>query len=116
MTEIVLEGLEFYAYHGFYKQEQEIGNKYSIDLKVYSTIDPLNDELPQTIDYEKLYKIVKVEMGKKFKLLETIGNNVAERILNEFTSVQKVRVSVSKYNPPLGGICERAKVIIKKSR
>jgi dihydroneopterin aldolase len=113
MTEISLEGLEFYAYHGYYKQEQEIGNKYSLDIKIDISSVPESDELKNTIDYEDLYKITKQQMEKKFKLLETIANNIIAEIFVRYPQIKSAEVSVSKFNPPLGGICQRAKVVVK---
>lgn len=114
MTEISLEGIEFYAYHGYYKEEQEIGNKYSLDIKIIIDTTTANDELRDTIDYEKVYKIVKLEMEKKFKLLETIANNIIEEIYLKYPLIINAEVSVSKFNPPLGGICHRARVVVKR--
>lgn len=33
---ISLEGLEFFAYHGFYDEEQKVGNKYSLDITIHT--------------------------------------------------------------------------------
>ena len=115
MTEISLEGLEFYAYHGYYKEEQEIGNKYSLDIKIDISGIPANDDLKDTINYEDIYKITKLEMEKKFKLLETIANNIISEIFLKYPQINTAEVSVSKFNPPLGGICHRAKVVVKST-
>jgi dihydroneopterin aldolase len=113
MTEISLEGLEFYAYHGFYKEEQEIGNKYSLDIKIDISSIPASDELRETINYEDIYNITKQQMEKRFKLLETIANNILSEIFLKYPQIDKAEVSVSKFNPPLGGICQRAKVVVR---
>ncbi|MDX5443432.1 MAG: dihydroneopterin aldolase, partial [Hymenobacteraceae bacterium] len=34
MGQIALEGMEFFAFHGFYDEEQKIGNKYGVDLYI----------------------------------------------------------------------------------
>lgn len=109
---IILEGLEFFAYHGVSDAERQTGNKYIVDIKIISDFDQafLTDSIRQTIDYQKLYQIVKVEIEKPTKLLETIAKRVSDRV-NENFSVEFVEVSVSKLNPPIGGICTRAKVI-----
>lgn len=116
MLEIVLDSMEFYAYHGFYKQEQELGNKYTLDLKV--TLDPPVNyiDINATVDYQILYNVVKEEMGKSFKLLETIADNISKEIFIKFPYIFSVEVSVAKHNPPLGGICNKAKVTLKKQK
>lgn len=115
---VALEGMEFFAYHGFYKEEQRIGNKYSVDLKIETDFSRAADEddLSGTIDYEALYNLVKQEMLHPNKLLESIGQKIIDAVLNEFPGAQAVEVSVSKFNPPIGGVCARAKVTIKSHR
>ena len=54
MGQIALEGMEFFAFHGFYDEEQKIGNKYGVDL--YLTTDlkraATSDDLHETVNYE----------------------------------------------------------------
>lgn len=114
MGMIALEGMEFFAYHGFYKEEQKIGNKYAIDLRIYTDLQMAaeSDDLKQTINYETVYDLVKKVMGKKHKLLEHVGYAIIEAIRSTFTDIDQVEISVSKFNPPIGGVCERARVVL----
>jgi dihydroneopterin aldolase len=46
---VALEGIRFYAYHGFYPEEQKIGNEFFIDLETEMTVEEnLSDELSKT--------------------------------------------------------------------
>ena len=118
MGQIALEGLEFFAFHGFYDEEQKIGNKYGVDL--YLSTDLLaagtSDKLAETVNYEVLYRAVQEEMQRPARLLEHVAHRILDRVLAEFEQVKKARVSVSKFNPPLGGICHRARVTLKRRR
>jgi dihydroneopterin aldolase len=113
---ISLEGMEFFAYHGYYDEEQKIGNKYAIDLTIEADLSNAaeSDRLKDTINYEELYQLVLQVMQTKHRLLEHVAHDIIEKIKNTYTSVEKVTVGVSKYNPPIGGICERAKVLITR--
>jgi len=115
---VALEGMEFFAYHGFYKEEQRIGNKYSVDLKIETDLSKAADEddLSGTIDYEAVYNLVKHEMLHPNKLLESIGQKIIKAVMNEFPKVSEVKVSVSKFNPPIGGVCAKAKVTLSSKR
>ncbi|MDN4166516.1 dihydroneopterin aldolase [Cytophagales bacterium LB-30] len=115
---IALEGLEFFAYHGYYKEEQKTGNRYTVDLQVTSVIgDEVSDSnLGATIDYEKLYQMVAQAMQTKTKLLEDIAQRICHAVLANFERALEVEVSISKHNPPIGGVCARAKVTLKQSR
>jgi dihydroneopterin aldolase len=112
---ISLEGMEFFAYHGYYDEEQKIGNKYAIDLTIETDLTEAaeSDRLKDTVNYEHLYKLVLHVMQKKHRLLEHVAHDIIQQIKEEFTTVKTVTVAVSKYNPPIGGICERAKVVIQ---
>jgi 7,8-dihydroneopterin aldolase/epimerase/oxygenase len=116
-AEIVLEGLEFYAYHGVYEQEQRIGNRFSVDIKILFdyTFQRGTEDLSKTVNYEKLYSCAREEMKIPAKLLETLAGNIIDRIFATHPTVLSVEVSVSKYNPPVGGRCERAMVTLKKN-
>lgn len=104
---ISLEGLEFYAYHGFYPEEKRLGNRYLVDVHVttqYSGTDQLRD----TINYEKIYKIVAEVMEEKTDLLETLAAHMIIAIKSKYKNVESVCAKVSKMNPPIGGICRLA--------
>jgi dihydroneopterin aldolase len=66
----------------------------------------VSDELADTIDYVHLNKIVKEEMDKRSKLLESVCQRIIDRILIEINLVDEVKVAVSKINPPIGGDVE----------
>lgn len=116
--EITLEGIEFFAYHGFHSEERKIGNKYQVDLKIVADLGNASetDDLSQTVDYEAVYKIVKKEIEKPTRLLETVAGRILDGILAGFQKILSVEVSVAKFNPPVGGICHKAKVTLGKSR
>ena len=118
MGQIALEGMEFFAFHGYYDEEQKIGNKYGVDLYIHTDLYAAGatDNLAQTINYEVLYRLVAEEMLAPARLLEHLGHRVVDRVLARFPHIRSVKVSVSKFNPPLGGICTRARVTLKRKR
>ena len=116
-TEISLEGLEFFAYHGYYPEEQSKGNTFSVDVKVISVLDSSEvGDLEKTVNYEVIFAIVEKEMGKSTALLETVAASILEEIFIQFAQVEQAEVAVSKFNPPIKGTCRKAKVLMKRSR
>ena len=115
---VALEGLEFHAYHGVYPHERSSGNKLEVDIDVETEFQDtaFHDDLSGTINYEDLYSLVKNEMEKPSKLLETVGHAIAEKILQSFSSAINVEVKISKFNPPIGGVCKKASVIVQRRR
>ena len=118
MGRITLEGLEFFAYHGYHQEERTTGNRFSVDLTVEADVMQAaeEDKLQETVNYGELYRTISDEMQQPSKLLEHIAYRIIEQTLRHFPQVKAVEVSVSKFNPPIGGVCRRAVVTLKKER
>ncbi len=117
-SKVSLKGLEFFAYHGYYNEEQKIGNKYVVNLTVTAdlTMPSVSDQLAETINYEELYALVRACMQEKSRLLEHVAFRIGQAVFDRFTNVQTISLSVSKLNPPIGGISERAEVELTLNR
>ena len=115
MGQVALKGMEFYARHGYYEEERIIGNKYSVDvtLDLDFTNAALDDKLEGTVNYERVYEIVKEVMSIDAKLLEHLAGKMIRALKENFSQVKSVEVKISKYNPPIKGLCERAVVTLK---
>jgi len=115
---IKLKNIRVFAYHGCLAEEGKIGSDYRVDLKVKGDLShsAKTDALADTIDYVHLNRIVKEEMAIRSKLLETVAERILKRVLEEILLVQKVKVEVSKINPPIGGNVAMVSVIRSKSR
>ena len=118
MGKIVLEGMEFFSHHGYYEEEQKLGNRYTVDVTMYTdfSLAASQDQLEGTVDYEGVYKIVESEMSTNAQLLEHLCHKINQSILAKFGAVEKVETTVSKHNPPLKGICAKASVMLESSR
>ncbi|RAV99417.1 dihydroneopterin aldolase [Pseudochryseolinea flava] len=115
---IALEGLEFHAYHGVYPHERESGNFFEIDIAVETdfTQGAAHDDLRGTVNYETLFKIVKDEMEKPSKLLETVAEKIVSDVLEMLPPVAIVELKISKLNPPIGGKCKKATILLTRRR
>lgn len=105
MSLIKLEGMEFFAYHGCFKEEQLIGTKFIVDLSIEADVDEaaMLDDLHLTINYLSVYKMVKSQMEINSKLLESVSKRILDELYKQFPGVIRAEVKVSKLNPPLGG-------------
>jgi dihydroneopterin aldolase len=112
MALIALEGMQFYAYHGFYKEERIIGNHYLVDVSVEVPIGKAaeTDALQDTLNYETIYLIVEKEMQKPSHLLEHVVENIIKALKFQFASIEKVEVKLKKLNPPLDGLVAASSV------
>ncbi|MBN2637958.1 MAG: dihydroneopterin aldolase [Bacteroidales bacterium] len=105
MSLISIEGMEFFAYHGCFKEEQVIGTKFRCDLflEVDTTKAEQTDNLYDTVNYQEVYLLVKEEMKTKSKLLEHVGRRILDQVREQFPQVKHARLKIRKLNPPLGG-------------
>jgi dihydroneopterin aldolase len=112
MGTIALEGLEFFAYHGFFEEERKIGNKYGVDIIVQTEFDQAaqTDNLDLTVNYVVLYQITEKVMLEPAKLLEHIGLKIIQEVRVVYPHVELITIKISKFNPPIGGICTRAQI------
>jgi dihydroneopterin aldolase len=114
---IHLKGMEFYAYHGVLEEEKTLGQRFVIDLDLYPRkwITQF-DNLQDTINYAEVFTLVKdCVQNKRFKLLESLAEYIATRILDNFDCSQ-VRVEVHKPNAPIPGILKDVSIEIIRER
>jgi len=102
---IQIENMEFYSFHGHFKEERIVGNKFTVDLTIETdmTLPSKSDNLKDAVNYQRVYEIVKVQMETKSHLLEHIAGRILDAIFAEMTGITKTTVKVSKLNPPMGG-------------
>ena len=102
---IILEGMQFYGFHGVNAEERSLGQSYVVDLTVEMDlgVPGRSDQLEDTVSYTHLFRAVqKVLEGESKNLLEATAEAVARRILEEFP-VDAVQVRVKKPRPPIKG-------------
>ncbi len=111
---IQIENMEFYAYHGHFKEEQIVGNRFLVDLSIETDmqVPAKSDDLNDALNYQVAYTIVKEQMQTKSHLLEHIAGRILDALYNNFTTIKKATVKVSKMNPPMGGKMERVSVTL----
>lgn len=104
-AKIGLEDVRLYGPHGYYDEENIMGNEFSIDVEVESSIlgAATQDDLGGTVNYSTIYYLLQAEMKKPTKLLEALAYRMANRIMNQFDSVKNVKLRLRKLHPPLGG-------------
>ncbi|HET8884965.1 MAG TPA: dihydroneopterin aldolase [Salinimicrobium sp.] len=118
MGSIKIQNIKVFAYHGCLDEEGKIGSDYRVDLKIKADLSrsAKTDALIDTVDYVHLNRIVKQEMAIRSKLLESVAERIMKRVLDEILMVHKIKVAVSKINPPIGGNVSMVSVIRSKTR
>ena len=106
MSDVIrLGGLSFYGYHGVTAAEKETGRVFEIDCEMEVDLAPpgKTDRLKDTVDYYKVYHVIKESVeGTAYSLLEGLANRLATNILDMFP-VYRVTLKVRKLHPPIPG-------------
>ena len=108
MITIALEGMRFHAYVGWHEEEKIIGNEIQVDL--YLNVPrghSDSDALQETVNYETVFEAVKLVLGEKMNLLETVCRKIIAVVAALSSSIEGIEVRVSKINPPLLGRVDR---------
>ena len=117
MARISLENVRFRAHHGLYEEERIIGNDFILDVWIDADIHQAAvvvehniEKVTNTVNYELVYEICRIEMAKPQLLLETVIEEMIYKLKCLFPNMQLVQIRLRKMNPPLGGQVEFAAI------
>lgn len=113
---ILLEDIEIYAYHGALPEENKIGTTYIINIEIDTNLWKAaeSDDLNDTISYADINEIIHQEMTIPSQLLEHVANRIIKKIENEFKTIDKIKIKITKKNPPMRGLMYGASIVLEK--
>jgi dihydroneopterin aldolase len=116
---IRIKKLSFYAYHGVFKQERNVGGKFEADIDIECDFQDAaaHDALQSTVDYEKVYRtVIEISDSQKFHLLESLAMTIVDTLFRKFAAVSAITFRLRKNNPPIGGVVDCVEVEVVKVR
>jgi 7,8-dihydroneopterin aldolase/epimerase/oxygenase len=119
MDEIILNGMQFYGYHGVFPEETVTGQRFIVDVRLRLNLTQAGktDLVKHTVDYGKVYEVVKsVVEGEPKKLIESVAETIADTLFTQFLQLENVSVQVQKPGAPIPGIFESVCVRIERTR
>jgi len=118
MEQIRLNGMEFYAHHGCYPEEQRTGNQFLVDVVMDVEMEKASktDDLNDALNYAEVYELVKYEMSIRSNLLEHVSARILDKIFERFPNLERAEVIVSKLNPPVDGKVKSVSISQQRSR
>lgn len=113
---IELEEMEFYAYHGCFREENVVGNRFivNIAIKTDMTLPMQSDKMNDALNYVKVYELARKEMQQTSNLLEHVTKRIIDSLYHSFPQIEWTRVKVSKMNPPMGGQMKKVSVTLEQ--
>ncbi|MDQ2086380.1 dihydroneopterin aldolase [Herbivorax sp. ANBcel31] len=119
MDSIILKNIKLYGYHGVLSKERESGQYFKIDIELFLDLKKAgeSDNLDDTVDYSKVYDIVKrINENNKFRLVERFAHVISQEIMSTFKEIQEISVVIKKPSAPIKGKFKWVGIEIKRSR
>ena len=111
---IRLDGIYLRAYHGCYDLEQQVGNRFRVDLAIRTPLGdvPSSDDVRDAVNYLTVFEIVEHTMKRTQRTIEAAAANIIEAIKERFPEIVEVECTVAKIAPPLGGKIDKVSVTL----
>lgn len=119
MDKIIVKGLKVFAYHGVNPEEKVDGQNFVADITAYRSVEKAGrtDNLNDTVSYSKMLKTaVRVLTEDKYDLLERVAHRVAEQVLTEYESIERIDVCIKKPEAPIKADFDYVAVEISRTR
>ena len=99
--QILLTGMKFFGHHGCTAEERALGQMLSVDVELNLELSKAgkSDDLSDTVDYVAVFDEIKIIAEGSYALIETVAENIADKILSSFAPVETVKVIVRKAAP-----------------
>jgi len=104
LEKIIIKSLKIFAYHGCNEDEKQNGQDFFIDavLVVNGNWTSQSDELSETVNYSSVVKLIKNEtVNNRYNLIETLAARLCEAVMDEFSQVTGLTVTVKKPHAPV---------------
>mgnify|MGYP000004793679 CR=1 FL=1 len=120
MDRISIKGLEIFANHGVFKEENVLGQKFVINIDMYTSTRAAGDAgmiMKLSIDYGAICNLVEKTMKEHtYKLIEAVAEKVAANILLSYPTMSEVEVEVEKPWAPVLMPLQTVSVKIRRKR
>ena len=106
MAKIRMCDMEFYGYTGCLPEEKKQGQTFivTVEMDCEDLVGCISDRLEDTVDYSKVYDIVKnIVESSHCNLIEHLCFSIARELLDSSDLITEVKVTVSKPNAPVNG-------------
>lgn len=116
MSEILIEGIRAYAYHGCIEEEALTGGYFSVDVSVKGDFSKAveTDDLKYAFDYVTVSKMVLVELRKRSHLIETVAYRILKSVKRHYPHAEHVKVKLTKERPPVEQDVQQVSVFVEE--
>ena len=118
-TKLFINNLEIFANHGLFEEENKLGQKFIFDIECELNYKKalFSDEMTDSISYADIADVVvKTATTNTYNLLERLVGEILKNIFNEFTQIEKIKLTVNKPTAPISYHFEKCGVKVETSR
>ena len=91
MGVIRLKNMQFFAYHGVYDFEKELGAPFEVDVEINTSFSQAikSDDIQETINYDSIFKLVdSIISKKKYNLInKSLNETLSRTIITSLTTL-----------------------------
>ena len=121
MARITIDRMAFYAFHGCFKEESEIGTNFQVDCEFDCDTAKAeeSDSIEDTVSYLDVYQTQKQPLRHlpcRQQMLQHVARRIINALLDTFPQIAYCKIRVHKLNPPLGGQMRGVSVTLEQYR
>ena len=112
-TFLKIENIKLWSRVGVLDEERELGQLFRLDIFLWTDFKKCtsNDDIKKTVDYSKLVEILKGQSKKIYCFtIEKYSKAILEIIDQEF-KFSKVKIILTKCNPPITGFDGKVSIV-----
>jgi dihydroneopterin aldolase len=115
MIQVLLKDIRLQGTHGVFQGEELWATTFRLNLIIDLKNDPPFVELNDTVDYSKVYEIVKSSFSIREQLLENLADRIYANLVAQFIQIHSVEISIIKEDPPIPGFSGEVGIVFKKT-
>ncbi|ABB56072.1 dihydroneopterin aldolase [Synechococcus elongatus] len=119
MDVLVVRGIRAYGYTGFFDAEQELGQWFEVDLRVWVDLQPAgdSDQLGDTLDYSQAVQVVQTGIRQsRFRTIERLAADLCDRLFQQFPALPELELTLRKLAPPIPDFSGDVSLVLRRSR
>lgn len=97
-TKVQLKNVLFYAYHGYYPEEQKTGNQFKVNLQVC-----FKNKEGRFVNYENLFLLTQqvIQREEPWLFLEEMAEEMIGLVREKYDFINEVVCEITKLKPPI---------------
>jgi len=117
--QILITGVHGFGYHGLLEHERTNGQDFFVDVVLNVDLQAVSksDSIDETVNYAEIIDLVVTEITTNpVSLIEKLAGRIAQRILNSYSRVNSLSITVHKPQAPVSASLKDIAVQITRTR